>query len=54
MRLPEAIWRFGIAPDGWSDSDSNFEKENDAKAVKTKRLSLSVLSDSLKGLKQRY
>ena len=35
-----------IAPDGWSDSNSNFGKENDAKAVNTKRLSLSVASDS--------
>ena len=39
--------RFGsTAPDGWSDSDSNFEKENNAKPVNTKRLSLSVASDS--------
>ena len=39
--------RFGsIVPDGWSDSDSDFEKENNAKAVNTNRLSLSVASDS--------
>ena len=45
--------RFGsIAPVGWSVSDSDFE-ENDAKAINTKRLSLSFASDS-KGLKQRY
>ena len=43
-RLPEAIWIY--SPGGWSDSDSNFEKENNAKAVNTKRLSLSVASDS--------
>ena len=42
--------RFGsITPVGWSDSDSDFEKENDVKAVNTKGLSLSVASDS-KGL----
>ena len=43
-RLPEAIWIY--SPGEWSDSDSNFEKENNAKAVNTKRLSLSVASDS--------
>ena len=42
--------RFGsITPVGWSDSDSDFEKENDVKAVNTKGPSLSVASDS-KGL----
>ena len=47
--------RFGsITPVGWSDSNSDFEKENDAKAINTKnpkRLSLSFASDSnvLKG-----
>ena len=43
-----ASWkRFGsIASNEWSDSDSNFEKENDAKAASTNRLSLSVASDS--------
>ena len=35
--------RFGsIAPVGWSDSDSNYEKENDVKTINTKRLSLSL------------
>ena len=42
--------RFGsIVPVGWSDSDSDFEKENDTKAINTKnskRLSLSFVSDS--------
>ena len=38
--------RFGcIAPVGWSDSDSDFEK-NDTKVINTKRLSLSFASDS--------
>ena len=38
--------RFGsIAPVGWSDSDCDFEKENDTKAINTKRLSLSFASD---------
>ena len=49
--------RFGsIALVGWSDSDSNFEKENDTKAINTKRLSLPFASDSkcFKGLKQNY
>ena len=42
--------RFGsITPVGWSDSDSDFEKENDVKAVNTKGPFLSVASDS-KGL----
>ena len=46
VRLPEVIWIF---PVGWSDSDRNFEKENNAKAINTKnskRLSLSFVSDS--------
>ena len=42
--------RFGsIALVGWSDSDSDFEKENDAKAINTKnrkRLSLSFVNNS--------
>ena len=38
--------RFGcIAPVGWSNSNSDFEK-NDTKAINTKRLSLSFASDS--------
>ena len=38
--------RFGcIARVGWSNSDSDFEK-NDTKAINTKRLSLSFASDS--------
>ena len=51
--------RFGsIAPVGWSDSDSDFEKVNEVKAINTKnrkRLSLSFLSDSkrFKRLKQK-
>ena len=48
VRLLEAIWIYTIAPVGWSDSDSDFEK-NDAKAINTKnteRLSLSFASDS--------
>ena len=42
------FWKqFGsIALDEWSNSDSNFEEENNAKAVNTKRLSLSAASDS--------
>ena len=35
-RLLEAIWIYTIAPVGWSDSDSDFEKENDAKAINTR------------------
>lgn len=35
-----------IAPDGWSDSDSDFEKENKAKVGNIKRLSLSGASGS--------
>ena len=31
-----------IAPVGWSDSNSDYEKENDAKTISTKRLSLSL------------
>ena len=31
-----------IAPVGWSDSDSDYEKENDVKTISTKRLSLSL------------
>ena len=39
--------RFGsIAPVGWSDSDSNFEKDNDVKAINKEMLSLSFASDS--------
>ena len=42
--------RFGsVAPVGLSDSNSDFEKENDAKAINTentKRLSLSFARDS--------
>ena len=34
--LPEAIWICTITPVGWSDRDSNFEKENDVKAVNNK------------------
>ena len=51
--------RFGsIAPVGWSDSDSDFEKENDAKAINTKdtkRLSMSFANDlkRFKRLKQK-
>ena len=48
-RLPEVIWIYTIAPVGWSDSNSDFEKENNAKAINTKntkRLSLSFASDS--------
>ena len=37
-RLLEAIWIY--SPDGWSDSDSDYEKENDA--INTKKLSLSL------------
>ena len=43
--LPEAIWIYSPLV-GWSDSDSDFEKENGAKAINTKRLSLSFASDS--------
>ena len=57
-KVASCSWKqFGsIIPDGWSDSDSDFEKENDAKAVDldTKRLSLSVVTQNiLKGLKQK-
>ena len=47
-RLFEAIWIYTIAPVGWSDSDSDYEKENDARTIdlNTKRLSLSIVSDS--------
>ena len=39
--------RFGsIAPVGWSDSNSNFEKDNDVKAINKEMLSLSFASDS--------
>ena len=31
-----------LAQVGWSDSDSNYEKENDVKTINTKRLSLSL------------
>ena len=36
-----------IAPDRLSDSDSDFEKENDVKAVNTKRLPLSVATRNI-------
>ena len=51
--LPEVIWIY--SPVGWIDSDSDFEKENDVKAINTKRLSLSFASDSkhFKRLKQK-
>ena len=42
--LPEAIWIYSPRMDGVAGSD--FKKENAAKAVNTKRLSLSVASDS--------
>jgi len=56
--LPEVIWIYTIALVGWSDSNSDFEKENNAKAINTKntkRLSLSFASDSkrFKKLKQK-
>ena len=44
MRVSRKQFGF-IAPDGWSDSDTIFVK-NDVKTVNTKRLSLSVASDS--------
>lgn len=53
-RLFEAIWIYTIAPVGWSDSNSDYEKENDAKTVvlNTKRLSLSIIVSDSKRFKK--
>ena len=53
-RLFEAIWIYTIAPVGWSDSDSDYEKESDAKTVDliTKRLSLSIIVSDSKRFKK--
>ena len=53
-RLFEAIWIYTIAPVGWSDSDSDYEKESDAKTVdlNTKRLSLSIIVSDSKRFKK--